>query len=226
MMQKKNANVKKRRIIWAVILAVCVTMIIINILYNMPPKTYRSVEGPSTDDIQTSGVFKPGGYVEITFSPEIESIKGYNKGTVRVYPLHPGYAYITDTIWNEDKANHFGKDWPGSMSGSGSSMKTFKIVHRVDIPNDENLAGEKIVLYCDYSIFYPVYAGAAPGVNTSYFRDDNISLDAKITISLDDVTLTDEELEWMDKKYGQVYRVLQFLAGVFFSLVFLLFIKY
>jgi len=202
---------------WAVIFVLCVGCIVTANLLNAPPKSYRAQDGPSSIYLETKGVFRPGGYVDFTFSPNIESLKGYNKGRVTVYPIYPGVINVDNTVWKISGYQRFGRDWGSSMSGSDKSLKTFKITHKLNIPNDENLCGQKVVLYAKYDITYPVYAGVASGVNRYVFREKNEDFEQQVTITLGDTTLSAEELEWKEKIEGPLKTIsmVLMLVGLF-----------
>lgn len=149
---------KKNRLKWGIIFLASIIPFLVALLLTASPKSYRATKGPSTDIIETEGVFKPGGYINFTLSPGIESLKGYHKGTVNVYPLYPDDMNQDNLMWSKTGFIPFGRDWGSSMSGSDKSMKTFKVKHKIVIPNEEHLAGQEVAFYISYSIIYPVYA--------------------------------------------------------------------
>ena len=198
---------------WIIILIVSVLLFVIAILITSPPKSYRATKGPSTEFLKTEGVFKPGGYIKFEFSPEIKSLKGYNKGSVNVYPLNPENVDTKFPVWAETGFIAFGRNWGGSMSGSDKSMKVFTIKHRMEIPADDELAGIEVVMLARYSMTYPVFVGAAPGVNRYTFRDESKNMDEYIIIQLKNETFTQEEMAYKDKING--------ILGIFSSLLIL-----
>lgn len=200
---------------FGILLLASVAVFLIAYLTTMPPKSYRTVDGPSSDTIKTEGVFKPGGFIRFTYKPGIESIKGYKTGTVIVYPLYPGDRNPNHSIWDNVEAIHFGRDWGGSISGSNKSIDPITISHRLDIPNDASLAGQNIMFYFDYSITYPFFAGAASGVNRYYFDEDHVTRDEYLTIALTDEVETPAELRYkamMDGPIGIISGFAIFLA--------------
>lgn len=221
---------KKRRIKYGIVFLASALVSVFVYFLSAPPKSYRETVGPSTELIETKGVFKPGGYVKFTFSPEIKSLKGLYKGEVNVYPLSPDDTNKDHTIWQESGYERVGRDWGGFMSGSDKSMKMFSIKHRIDIPNSENLAGQEVVFYSSYSITYPIYAGAAPGVNTYLFKEESKDLNEQVLVKLENTTLSAEEMQWMDKRDGLFGSITSniFVISVLVSLVALVlsFIQY
>jgi len=210
---------KSNRFKWGVVLIVSVILFVIVVLINNPPKSYRETKGPSSGFIDTEGVFKPGGYIKFEFSPEIKSLKGYKKGFVNVYPLYPNNINIDYTVWDETGYIAFGRSWGESMTGSDKSMQTFTIKHKMEIPNEERLAGEEIVMCARYSISYPVFTGFASGINRYTFRNESKNLDEYITILIKDEKFTLQEERHLQKVKGPLgsFSTIIGLASIFFG---------
>jgi hypothetical protein len=179
--------VKQRRIIAAVI--AIGSFLLVTLMYRgtNPPERPRGVEGPSTDVLNTSGIFKPGGYVDFEYSPGIESLKGLYKGLVITYALPPDNAIIDEALWPYVRRD-FGRDWGRSLSQG--SNRSFSVKHRVAIPNDETLAGTKVVFLMRYSLYYPVRYGA------DNFREKHEKFDEYVMVELSNAPAAPEELAW------------------------------
>lgn len=182
---------KRSRIVALVVAAV--TLLALAAVYRLtgPPETYRSAEGPSTETLSTSGVFKPGGYVDFEFSPGVESLGEHYQGSVIVYAVSPDNLSIDAALWTTHI--DLGSDWPDTLSGGADA---FVVKHRVAIPDDRSFAGEPVVFLLEYRLHYPVSSGAAPGVGRSYFSQVDENFDESIQIDISDEVLTAEETTW------------------------------
>lgn len=193
---------KEDRIKWKIILVIAVITFIITLilgfLLEQPPKSYRAIEGPTTEFIKTEGVFRPGGYVKFTLSPKIESIGGHYKGDVTFYPLSPDDMDQDHTVWPETKFE-FGHAWGDSISSR--SYEAFSIKKEVSIPNDENLAGQEIVFFASYNINYPVS-------DYPYFRNECERVEESVLVKLGNTTLSPEEEDWKEMNENNYFLLL------------------
>ena len=187
---------------WGLATLLAVVLFLAAAIMTNPPSSYKETRGETLNGMTTRGVFRPGGYVEFEFSPPLESLQGKYRGSVKTAAMPPEFIVGDEPLWPETGSMPIGRPWGSSMSGSRSSMKRFTVKHRADIPNEENLRGREVVFCLNYDLFYPVYKGPAPGVNRSYFADENGRFSPTVEITLEDRMLSAKELAWRDSRGG------------------------
>jgi len=194
---------KRQRIIAAIVAISSFLIFFILVKALNPPKGYQIVEGPSTDVLTTSGILKPGGYVDFVYSPGIKSIKGLYKCTIITNAMSADHPNLNDTLWPYSRQD-VGKDWGDSLPRG--EQKTFTIQHRVEIPNDEMLAGTQIIFNIEYFLFYPTQSSYGE------FRQENETLVEEIAVEISDIPPTAQELSWSQARKPGGFT--GFLGGV------------
>ncbi len=198
---------KQQRIIAAAI--AIGSFLLVGLMYRLtdPPNSQRPVDGPSTDVLKSSGIFKPGGYVDFEFSPGIESIKGLYKGQVVTW-ASLGNAYKSEALWPH-VLRDVGRDWGRSLPQGFA--RSFSVTHRVAIPNDESVAGKNVTFLMDFSLAYPVR------VDVDSFRQEREGFEEYLTIELSSEPATPDELAWAQTwEPGMLVEILSvalFLVG-------------
>lgn len=207
----------RHRKFYGAMVLVSVAIFFIAHLLSRPPASYKAEVRPGPSGLRIEGVFRPGGWVEFEFSPGIESISGKYKANV-VTQAFKADGQGGGMLWPED-ARDVGRDWGGSMGGK-PSLSTFKVKHRVAIPNEEHLKGAQVHFRLFYNVSYPVPAGAAPGVNRSYFTNTSERIDTSVNVELGDTTLSPAEVRWKESQGGFVDTLATLLALVSIGLFF------
>jgi len=156
-------------------------------LMTRTPASYRGVDGPSQSGVSTNGVFKPGGYIKFIFKPDIDSVGGLYNGTVTTRPVPPEDTSVE--LW-ESGDEFCGSYWNYKIEGK--SNEPIKIEHKINIPNEEFLLGKSVLFQLQYSFTYPYSFGSRNFVE----KDENI--EKSILIELDDISLSDEEIAWLE----------------------------
>jgi len=205
----------KYKLIWGIIflcaLFIFVAFVTVSEIVYAPKKPYL---GPSTETIKTKGILEPGGYVDISFSPGLRSLKGYYKGEVEIYALYPDEIDVNNTMWDNDEYTEIGKSWGSSMSGGPDSMESLTVEHTINIPDDDELAGKSVAIYLKYSIEYPVIEGGAPGIDTYYFTDERDKFEEYVVIELGNTALSDDEIKELEEENNKIEAIMTQLGKV------------
>lgn len=184
------------------------------ILYRIvfaPPSSFRGVNGPSTDNLSTKGVFKPGGYIDFTLSPDIKSTKGLYDANIITYAVNNSFDNIDDSLWPWVNQTRYPKKWGNTLSGGS---RVFSIKHRVWIPDDPLLAGKSIVFKLDYKIRFPY------SLASNLFKDSYEKISQTIEIDLENKQLTPEEITWLENKRSQHWIIEKIVGGTIIFLGF------
>ncbi|WP_141680011.1 MULTISPECIES: hypothetical protein [Tessaracoccus] len=183
---------RRSRLLWGVLLGMSVLVFVGGYLVTRPPSSYEAVAGPSEQGVNTEGVFRPGGYIDIEFHPGIASIRGHYRGTAQIRLYQGGDS---SDAWL-DVQMPIGKDWPNSFSGDPDE-EDFTVEHRVYLPDDEVHPG-RAELVLNYQLFYPVDAGPGSAL-TSYFKDASGREHVSVPVELSAERLSPAEVAWLDR---------------------------
>ena len=174
------------------IVVVTLTFVIVLLVYafEIPPQSLRAVDGPSADGLSTRGVFRPGGYIELTLRPSIKSIDGRHSATVEIRPALTEVQRQDGLSWPVQyfEGDH---DWPSSMKLKSS--ESFSVSRKISVPDDSQIAGRTILLDLTYKISYPRFAGTGQyGVAWEGVRKE-----IAVTIGAE---LSPDEMAWRERQ--------------------------
>jgi hypothetical protein len=121
-------------------------------------------QGPQTDLLSTSGVFRPGGYVKFTINTNIHSLDGHFDAKVLVN-AEPTEAQQDDGINFKARESSDRSPWGDKIADAPlKSIRTLKAGWL--IPNDPALSGSTIKLSVTVDVTYPL-----PTSDRKYFYD-------------------------------------------------------
>jgi len=188
-------------------LIILLLMLISGIRILPTPASYRSADGPSTELIQTEGVFRPGGYIRFTLSPDVRSVNGLYKATIITYAVNSPNQSMDDALWPYERHDPHSKRWDDSLVGGSRS---FTVSHTVNIPDDPSLAGRRILFILDYTISYP------RKISETLFDTTRIVYEESIYVDLEDQLLTPEERSWKEQVQSQrqEWNIVDEIAGI------------
>jgi len=174
------------------IVVVTLTFVIALLVYatEIPPQSLRAVDGPSADGLSTRGVFRPGGYIELTLRPSIESIDGRHSATVEIRPALTEVQRQDGLSW---PMQHFegDHDWPSSIDMKGS--ESFSVSRKISVPDDSQIAGRTILLDLTYKISYAIFA-AAEQYDVAW---EDVRKEIAVTIGAE---LSPDEMAWRERQ--------------------------
>ena len=109
-------------------------------------------QGPSSETVNTTGIFEPGGYIRFDVDTGREGIKGYFKATSRITPLLNNSLKEKGIEWTSFQ-KETGDEWDEDIVSKGN--KKIKFHFYVDIPENVLLVDEIIPLIINIKVTYP-----------------------------------------------------------------------
>ena len=174
------------------IVVVTLTFVIALLVYatEIPPQSLRAVDGPSAGGLSTRGVFRPGGYIELTLHPSIESVDGRHSATVEITPALTE-VQRQDGLSGPTQYFEGDHDWPSSIKLESS--ESFSVTHKIGVPDDSQIAGRTILLDMTYKISYPRFAG----VDQYDVAWADVRKEIAVTIGAE---LSPDEMAWRERQ--------------------------
>lgn len=134
------------------------------------------VQGPGSDIVKTTGVFEPGGYINIDMNTGIKSVNGYHHSVISFIPTIAGTSNNEITSWaTVQKEVNAGWPWESgiNVSNTGEVVK-FNVV--LDIPDDISLKGKTVNIKMVAQVTYPQSTSMATFQNITKTVEDDFEI--------------------------------------------------
>ena len=163
------------------------------------------------DNLKAKGIFRPNGFIKLTQTLPIKTVKGLSEGFIIVTPDS------ISNIWPSTKIQ-VGKSWSSNIEvcdSKYSKKPVYEIV--IGIPNINSLSGQNIELQLTTSLSYPKLISRGPGGGVSFLNKNYFSVQ-KIAIQLKSSPISDSS----SRLYSILFEVQPYFKIATFLAFFLL----
>ena len=176
------------------------------------------VDGPTTQSVRTSGVFKPGGAVRVIFEPGISSIRGRYIIEGNVIPHLTDQQIRKGIVWHETMISEERK-WGNKITSNFGKIyeSRFSIRFFIPIPSNVSLIGDKVHLKIKSTISYPKIVGQGR------FENRQVEFEEDMILSImgpDKASFGDNVTIWKRRtKFGSILNIVSVVVALLTLLV-------